>query len=196
MDARLIPNRRPHRATTSTSRRQRGTREGGPARSWRVGSLESVKTHNRWLMTATAFVPVERLEPWQSFGPNGQRVVRILERIERFDANDLVRLRLRLNDVNRDPIDSARVEVPMGAASPFQEVRSRVVAAAESLDPAAVVGRAWESGYQGDPRSLESPIWGNFLVVATEAATALFMDIESEPTTLLERRFWKLVAPT
>jgi hypothetical protein len=137
MDARLIPNRRPHRATTSTSRRQRGTREGGPARSWRVGSLESVKTHNRWLMTATAFVPVERLEPWQSFGPNGQRVVRILERIERFDANDLVRLRLRLNDVNRDPIDSARVEVPMGAASPFQEVRSRVVAAAESLDPAA-----------------------------------------------------------
>jgi hypothetical protein len=43
---------------------------------------------------------------------------------------------------------------------------------------------------------LESPIWGDFLVVATEAATALFMDIESEPTTLLERRFWKLVAPT
>ena len=168
---------------------------GWPRPVWRVGTLEGVDNANRWMPTATAFVPVERLEPWRSFGPNGQRVVRIIERIERFGADDLVYLRAHLNSRD-EPVQSARIEVPPGQGWSLMTLRDRVVTAAERTDPAAVVDRAWENGYQGDPRSLESPMWEDFLLVAADAVAALCLEIAAERTALLERRFWDLVTPT
>ena len=85
---------------------------GWPGPVWRVGSLEGVRTQYRWLVTADALVPIERLEPWQSFGPNGRRVVDIIERLYRFDPNDLSRVRRRLGNGRRRPIARPRIQVP------------------------------------------------------------------------------------
>jgi hypothetical protein len=170
---------------------------GWPGGVWRVGSLEGVKTRYRWLVTADAFTPLERLEPWQSFGPQGQRVVDILDRLAEFDDADLARVRRRLTKSRRGPITRARIAIPssMRAGSPETVVQRLVLSAAERTDPDAVVDRSWENDFQGEPRSLESPLWHAIGIVAGDAATAVFVDADSEKATRLERRFWRLVEP-
>ncbi len=77
------------------------------------------------------------------------------------------------------------------------EVRNLVVAAAERLDPGAVVDWAWENGYQGDPRSLESPMWLDLQAIATDAARAVFVENGAlDIVASLEHRFWRLLDPT
>jgi hypothetical protein len=171
---------------------------GWPGPVWRVGSLEGVRTQYRWLVTADALVPIERLEPWQSFGPNGRRVVDIIERLYRFDPNDLSRVRRRLGDGRRRPIARARIQVPpaMQAGSPERAVRSLVLWAAERLDPDAVVDQPLEDGEQGDPRLLDSPLWEGLLTIANDAAKGLFVDVDPEKAAHLERRFWRLFEAT
>jgi hypothetical protein len=171
---------------------------GWPGVVWRVGSLEGVKTQYRWLVTADAFVPLERLEPWQSFGAQGRRVVDIIDRVGRFDGEDFGRVRRRLTKTRRGPITRARIAMPssMRAGSPEAVLQGMVLAAAERTDPEAVVDRSWENGFQGDPRRLESPIWDAFRIVASDAATALFAEGESERAARLERRFWRLIEPS
>jgi hypothetical protein len=170
---------------------------GWPGVVWRVGSLEGVKTRYRWLVTADAFIPIERLEPWQSFGPGGRRVVDILDRLGRFDDADLARVRRRLTKSRRGPITRSRIVMPssMRAGSPETMVEKLILAAAERTDPDAVVERSWENGYQGDPRGLESPVWEAIHIVAADAATAVFVDADSDKATRLERRFWRLIEP-
>ena len=171
---------------------------GWPGPVWRVGSLEGVRTQYRWLVTADALVPIERLEPWESFGPNGRRVVDIIERLYRFDPNDLSRVRRRLGDGRRRPIARARIQVPaaMQAGSPETAIRGLVLWAAERLDPEAVVDESWENGYQGDPRRLGSPMWEGLLTIANDAATGLFVDADPKKTARLEGRFWRLLEAT
>jgi hypothetical protein len=171
---------------------------GWPGPVWRVGSLEGVRTQYRWLVTADALVPIERLEPWESFGPNGRRVVDIIERLYRFDPNDLIRVRRRLGDGRRRPIARARIQVPaaMQAGSPEAAIRGLVLWAAERLDPEAMVDESWENGYQGDPRRLGSPMWEGLLTIANDAATGLFVDAAPKKTAQLEGRFWRLLEAT
>lgn len=171
---------------------------GWPGVVWRVGSLEGVKTRYRWLVTADAFVPLERLEPWQSFGPHGRRVVAILDRIDRFDSDDLARVRRRLTKTRRGPITRARIAIPasMRAGSPETVVEGTVMAAAERTDPDAVLDEAREDGQQGDTRRLVPPVWEAFRIVASDAATALFVEGDTDRATRLERRFWRLIEPS
>ena len=83
----------------------------------------------------------------------------------------------------------------MRAGSPETLVETLILGAAERTDPDAIVDRSWENGYQGDPRSLESPVWEAMHIVAADAATAVFVDAESDKAARLERRFWRLIEP-
>jgi hypothetical protein len=171
---------------------------GWPGSVWRVGALEGVKTQYRTLVTADAFVPLERLEPWQSFGQHGQRVVDIVERVQRLDADDFQRVHRRLSSPRPRPITRARIQIPfsMRAGSPEAVIHGAVLAAAERTDPGSVVDEATDAGLQGEARRLDSPVWETFLIVASDAATALFVDEDGDRMQRLERRFWRLIEPS
>lgn len=170
---------------------------GWPRPFWQVGSLEGLKA-SKYNTSCTGMVLLQRFEPWQSLGPNGLRIVAIFDRLEGFDAAELERVRSLLGRPESAPVISADITVPYGlGGDPLYEVRDRVVAAAERLDPGAVVDRAWENGYQGDPRSLESPLWLDLQTIAADAARALFVEeLDFETVASLEHRFWRLLPST
>ena len=68
---------------------------------------------------------------------------------------------------------------------------------AESIEvrTTAVGDRSWDTGGHASTRELGSPVWGAFLIVASDAATALFVDGDDERMDRLERRFWRLIEP-
>ena len=170
---------------------------GWPGAVWRVGSLEGVKTQYRTLITADAFVPIERLEPWRSFGEHGRRVVAILDRLARFDEEDCRRVRRRLEKPRSRPIRSARIEVPfsMRAGSPGPAIQAAVQAAVHKTDPTAGDGGSPVDGPETETLGTAVSVWDAFLIVASDAATALFVDGDDERMDRLERRFWRLIEP-
>jgi hypothetical protein len=74
-------------------------------------------------------------------------------------------------------------------------VLEAVLAAARRTDPTSVVDRSRGTGGQGAAPHLASSIWEAFLIVASDAATGLFVDGDAERMDRLERRFWRLVEP-
>ena len=128
----------------------------GVARRFPRGSTHPIPVAGA--VTADALVPIERLEPWESFGPNGRRVVDIIERLYRFDPDDLRRVRRRLGDARRRPIAPSQDPSAIRHASRVAGDRDPGVGplgrrAIGARKPSSIV-EWWENGYQGDPRRL------------------------------------------
>ena len=161
-----------------------------PGTAWRVGGLEAFN-EGRAFVTCGAFTLLARHEPWEVFGPDGRRVVAIIERLGRLDASDLAMIRATLG--REEPLPRAGIEVPGRSAlgDGGGAVWTAAFEAAKRLDPAACVDRSWESGYQGIGWRLESPAWEDLVTIALDAARAILLDDPRRDG--LEARFWALL---
>ena len=160
-----------------------------PGPIWRVDSLEGVEERaNGAIIECRAFVPRERLEPWKTFGPRGQEVVAVLERIASMDGEDLGRARDLLGDlVPLPPRPWDRREVRGSASSINSTVGWALVEVARRLEPDALE--------VPDPNSVVwlRPTWQDVETTATVLCIGLIIAKDDGVLQPWRRRFDRLL---
>ena len=155
-------------------------REAGcwPSTIWRV-EIQAGEDESLGIVRRRTVTPLQRLEPWETFGHRGREVMAIIERLDRLDGAEIDAIEARLADEPALTEHAGRPHrVPLtGSAHIVSAVEYACIRRAREIDPAALV----EDDFLLPPRlTWARPVWRVIEEAAYDAATAIALGADED----------------